>query len=57
MPLKVDIDKPTLVQALEGRITVLKRNNSAEINPLMKDLRDKDILKLQNAIGTIADAK
>lgn len=57
MPLRVDLDRPVLVKALESAITVLRRTNSKEINPLMKDLREKDILKLQTAIGTIADAK
>lgn len=57
MALKLELDKPTLVAALEGRIGVLKRNNNAEVNPLMKDLRAKDILKLQTAIDTIVDAK
>lgn len=54
--LTLDLDKPTLVKALEGAVTVLKRNNTKEVNPLMKDLRDKDILKLQTAIGSIAEA-
>lgn len=55
--LRVDIDKPTLVKALEGQMSVLKRNNTKEVNPLMRDLRDKDIAKLQAAIGTITDTK
>lgn len=55
--LRVDIDKPTLIKAFEGAISVLKRNNTKEVNPLMKDLREKDILKLQNAIGSIAETK
>lgn len=57
MAVRVDLDKATLVRALEGMLTVLKRNNTKELNPLMKDLRDKDMLKLQTAIGTITDAK
>lgn len=57
MAIRIELDKPTLVKALEGAVTVLKRNNTKEVNPLMKDLRDKDILKISNAIASITDAK
>lgn len=57
MALRVDIDKPTLIKALENSISLLRRNNAKEVNPLMRELREKDILKLQTTIASVTDAK
>lgn len=57
MPLKIEIDKAILTAALEKEIASLKRANTNERNPLMKEIRDKDIAAVQNAINTISEDK
>lgn len=57
MALKLDLDKITAKKALENLINVHRRNNTAEINPAMRDLREKDITALRHAIDTMAEIK
>jgi len=57
MPLKIDIEKPILIAALQKEIASLKRANTNERNEFMRDIRDKEIAAIQSAINTISEDK
>lgn len=57
MPIRIELPRPVLTDALTQRIQLLKRGMEREINPAIKELRQKDIAELQTAINTMTDTK
>lgn len=57
MSIKIDLPKAIIAKALEREIATLKRNNATEINPGMKQLRDKDIADITTAMNTMTETK
>jgi len=57
MPIKIDIKKEILVDALDAKIASIKRANTNESNSLIREIREKDIAEIQNAMNTMAEEK
>jgi len=57
MPLKVNIPRAFLEDALEMKINSLKRANTGEVNTLIKEIREKDISAITTALNTIEETK
>lgn len=57
MAIKIELHRAVLTEALNQRIQLLKRGIDREVNPAIKELRQKDISELQTAINTMTDIK
>jgi len=57
MPIKIDLKKEIVADALDAKISSLKRANVNETNTLIKEIREKDIAEIATAINTITEVK
>lgn len=57
MAIKIELHRAVLTEALTQRIQLLKRGMEREINPAIKELRQKDIAELTTAMNTMTDIK
>lgn len=57
MPLKITLSKPMLVKAIEREIAISGRGLDKEINPGIRQLKEKDVLEYRNAIASIEEVK
>lgn len=57
MAIRIDIERSYIKRALEQAIASLKRAENKDINPMMKEIIQKDITMYQNAINTMTDIK
>lgn len=57
MPIKINLNKAMLIKALEREIAISGRGLDKEINPGIKQLKEKDILEYRNAIASIEEVK
>lgn len=53
--LKINLARPMLVKALEREIAISSRGLDKEINPGIKQLKEKDVLEYRNAIASIEE--
>lgn len=57
MATKVDLPKVVVKKALEHQISIMSRGIDTEINPGIKQLKQKDILALRTAIESMEEIK
>lgn len=57
MAIRIELDKTYVKQALEAALASLKRSKDKHLNPMMRELVEKDIAMLANAINTITEVK
>lgn len=57
MATKVDLPKVVVKRALEHQIAIMSRGIDNEINPGIKQLKQKDILAMRQAIENMEDLK
>lgn len=53
--LKINLARPMLIKALEREIAISSRGLDKEINPGIKQLKEKDVLEYRNAIASIEE--